>query len=227
MVSDAIPFKAVIFDMDGVLIDSEAAYANELIDVFGARGLDVTKDEIYGLVGSSQKTFTSSLARWFARNGLGTMTPDEAVALYYRWTAGSSYDYAALLNPGVPETLAALRERGVRLALASSSPMNNIQDVLGQCGIAGMFEVVVSGEQFHESKPNPKIYLHTMEVLGLPAAACCCVEDSAFGIEAGKRAGLTVIAKREERFGFSQDQADIIVDTIPEVLVAVQLGGKR
>lgn len=212
------PFRAVIFDMDGVLIDSEAAYANELIDVFGAHGLDVTKDEIYGLVGSSQKTFTSSLARWFARNGLGAMTPDEAVALYNRWTAGSSYDYAALLNPGVPETLTALRGRGVCLALASSSPLDNIQDVLGQCGIADMFEVVVSGEQFHESKPNPEIYLHTMGVLGLPAEACCCVEDSAFGIEAGKRAGLTVIAKREERFGFSQDAADLVIDEIPELL---------
>ena len=72
--TEAFPFSAVIFDMDGVLVDSEAAYAEELIEVFGARGLDITKAEIFGLVGSSQKTFTTSLARWFERNGLGSFT---------------------------------------------------------------------------------------------------------------------------------------------------------
>lgn len=98
--------------------------------------------------------------------------------------------------------------------------MDNIVDVLGQCGIADAFEAIVSGEQFHESKPNPEIYLHTLDVLGLPASACCCVEDSVYGIEAGKRAGLTVVAKREERFGFSQDEADVIIDAIPDLLGA-------
>ena len=128
------------------------------------------------------------------------------------------YDYRALMNPGVPETLAALRERGVRLALASSSPMDNIREVLDACGIAGAFEVVVSGEQFHKSKPNTAIYLHTCELLGLDPAVCCCVEDSPYGIEAGKRAGLTVFAKREERFGFSQDEADAIIGGVPDLL---------
>ena len=91
--------------MDGVLIDSEAAYAEELIEVFGSRGLDITKAEIFGLVGSSQKTFTTSLARWFERNGLGSFTPEDAVALFNRWTEGTVYDYAGMLNPGVAETL--------------------------------------------------------------------------------------------------------------------------
>lgn len=216
--TDRFPFRAVIFDMDGVLIDSEAAYVDELVEVLGAHGLDVTRSEICRLVGCSQRTYAATLARWFERNGLGSYAPEEAVALYDRWAAGRSYDYAALLNPGVPETLEALRAAGVRLALASSSPMDNIEDVLGQCGIADAFEVVVSGEQFQESKPNPEIYLHAVDVLGVPARSCCCVEDSVYGIEAGKRAGLTVFAKREERFGFSQDEADIIIDEIPDLL---------
>ena len=77
---------------------------------------------------------------------------------------------------------------------------------------------MVSGEQFKESKPEPDIYLHALDLLGLPAVRCCCVEDSVPGITAGKRAGLTVIAKREERFGFSQDAADKIIDQLPELL---------
>ena len=96
--------------------------------------------------------------------------------------------------------------------------MGNITHVLDVCGLTGAFEYVTSGEQFHESKPNPEIYLHTLDLLGLPASVCCCVEDSVPGITAGKAAGLTVIAKREDRFGFSQDAADFIVDSIPDVL---------
>ena len=119
---------------------------------------------------------------------------------------------------GEAETLAGLKERGVRVALASSSPLNNIEEVLGTCGIREYFEFLVSGEQFKRSKPDPDIYLHAIDRLGLPADRCCCVEDSLYGITAGKRAGLTVIAKREERFGFSQDAADKIIDQLPELL---------
>ena len=84
--------------------------------------------------------------------------------------------------------------------------------------LSGKFEPIVSGEQFHESKPDPEIYLHTLDLLGLPAGACCCIEDSVYGIAAGRAAGLTVIAKREERFGFSQEGADRIIDAIPDLL---------
>lgn len=216
--TDRFPFKAVIFDMDGVLVDSEAAYADELVSVFGEHGFDVTREEIYRQVGCSSKVFRGMLRRWFARNGYDGLTPDEAYTTFRQWAGNDGYDYAALLNPGVPETLAELKARGVRVALASSSPMENIREVLKQCGIADAFEVLVSGEQFHESKPNPEVYLHTLQLLGLPAEACCCVEDSVYGIEAGKRAGLTVFAKREERFGFSQAEADAIIDQIPDVL---------
>ena len=96
--------------------------------------------------------------------------------------------------------------------------MDNILDVLGQCGITDRFEVIVSGEHFRESKPDPEIYLHAMEPLGLTADECCCIEDSEVGNTAGKRAGLTVFAKREERFGFSQAAADQIIDSVPDLL---------
>ena len=90
--------------------------------------------------------------------------------------------------------------------------------MLDQLGIADAFELVVSGAELRESKPNPAIYLLTLEQLGLPAAACCCIEDSVPGITAGKRAGLTVFARREERFGFSQAEADAILDRVDDIL---------
>lgn len=215
------PFRAVIFDMDGVIVDSEYAYAQEERAFLDAFGIEVSDEEIAQTVGCSRETFNQTVAQWWERGGYGTFTPDEAIARFNEWGKSYVYDYRALMNPGVPETLDALRARGLRLALASSSPMDNIREVLQACGIEDEFEVIVSGEQFHESKPNPEIYLHTCEVLGLDPGVCCCVEDSPYGIEAGKRAGLTVFAKRENRFPFSQDKADVIIDTVPRILEVI------
>lgn len=214
-------FRAVIFDMDGVIVDSEYAYAQEERAFLDAFGIEVSDEEIAQTVGCSRETFNQTVAQWWERGGYGTFTPDEAIARFNEWGKSYVYDYRALMNPGVPETLDALRARGLRLALASSSTMDNIREVLQACGIEDEFEVIVSGEQFHESKPNPEIYLHTCEVLGLDPSVCCCVEDSPYGIEAGKRAGLTVFAKRENRFPFSQDKADVIIDTVPGILEVI------
>lgn len=62
--------------------------------------------------------------------------------------------------------------------LPARLPMDSIEEVLNACGLSDAFEYVVSGEQFKESKPEPDIYLHALDLLGLPANRCCCVEDS-------------------------------------------------
>lgn len=214
----AFPFRAVIFDMDGVIVDTEAAYIVEQRVFLDEHGIDVPTEELNAMVGTSHETFVNALVDWWERGGYGIFTPDEAYARFEEWSSRYVYRYRDLLNPGVVETLDELARRGVRLALASSSRMDNILDVLGQCGITDRFEVIVSGEQFRESKPDPEIYLHAMERLGLTADECCCIEDSEVGITAGKRAGLTVFAKREERFGFSQAAADQIIDSVPDLL---------
>ncbi len=214
----SFPFKAVIFDMDGVIVDTEKFYFDELAVMSDELGLGITLEERKRQVGMSHQDFQRSLQMWAARGGYGELTGDEAEDIYNRWAAGRPRPYAQLLNPGVRETVTSLHDMGVRVALASSSPLANIRDVLAACGLTGRFDPIVSGEQFHQSKPDPEIYLHTLDVLGLPAEACCCIEDSVYGIAAGRAAGLTVIAKREERFGFSQEGADRIIDQVPDLL---------
>ena len=217
----AFPFRAVIFDMDGVIVDTEAFYWRELRAFSDALGLGITDEELDRQVGQSHQAFQRSLVAWLARGGREGLSPAAAEAVFNDWSRGYPCDYAELLNPGVHETIGSLRDLGVRVALASSSPLASIERVLGECGLSDAFEIIVSGEQFHESKPNPEIYLHTCEVLGLDPSACCCVEDSPYGIEAGKRAGLTVFAKRESRFPFSQDKADVIIDTVSGILEVI------
>lgn len=214
----AFPFDAVIFDMDGVLVDTEFYYQKELERYIDYLQISVTRDELNAIVGSSHRDFQQVLVDWHERAGLGKLSVEAAEARYEVWASAYPCDYRKLLNPGVSETLVGLKERGVRVALASSSPLNNIEEVLDTCGIRDHFAFLVSGEQFKRSKPDPDIYLHAIDRLGLPADCCCCVEDSLYGITAGKRAGLTVIAKREERFGFSQDAADKIIDQLPDLL---------
>lgn len=216
----SFPFAAVIFDMDGVLVDTEWAYKQELVAFGKDMGFGLTDEELNALVGTSSQAFTDILIEWYGRIGrdYDAKAARDAYAAWF--DAYTPLDFASLLNPGVRETLDELHARGVRTALASSSPMRDIEAVLAACKLEGAFETVVSGEQFHESKPNPEIYLHSLDLLGLPADVCCCVEDSVPGITAGKAAGLTVFAKREERFGFSQEAADAVIDQIPDLLTA-------
>ena len=219
MAQTDFPFAAVIFDMDGVIVDTEKFYLDTLAKLFEAEGIEVPFEDLCVTVGASYKDFKRNLVRWFELGG-EHLAEEEALARYNVWEERNQPDFAALLNHGVVETIAELKRRGVRVALASSSPMSNILLVLEACGLSDAFELVTSGEQFHESKPNPEIYLHTLENLGLPAGDCCCVEDSVPGITAGKAAGLTVFAKREDRFGFTQEAADRIIDAIPDLLEA-------
>lgn len=219
MAQTDFPFAAVIFDMDGVIVDTEKFYLGTLAKLFEAEGIEVPFEDLCVTVGASYKDFKRNLVRWFELGG-EHLAEEEALARYNVWEERNQPDFAALLNHGVVETIAELKRRGVRVALASSSPMFNILLVLEACGLSDAFELVTSGEQFHESKPNPEIYLHTLENLGLPAGDCCCVEDSVPGITAGKAAGLTVFAKREDRFGFTQEAADRIIDAIPDLLEA-------
>lgn len=213
--------KAVIFDMDGVLVDSEAAYRKVREAFFAGEGVAVSSEELDALAGASRKVERRLYVEWWKRSRGEELSADQIARREDRYWDEHPIDYRAIMNPGVPEALGELARRGYRLAVASSSPLEHIVKVLDVCGIAGFFEVVESGDELHQSKPNPEIYLLTLEKLRLPAEACCAVEDSDQGLEAARAAGIYAIAKREERFGFTQGAADTVVDGIPDVVGAV------
>ena len=79
-------------------------------------------------------------------------------------------------------------------------------------------DVIVSGEMFQESKPNPEIYNYTLSKLNLKPEECIAIEDSTYGIQAAKGAGITTFAKRDDRFHFEQDMADVVIDDLLQII---------
>ena len=182
--------KAVVFDMDGVLIDSEQYYQDRLMEYFRAMKVDLPPQRLNLLVGANGK-----MNLWpKILEGIELPQPyDEfMVGMREYRHAQRIEDYQALLFPGVEETLKALKAQGKKLALASSSSFAMIEKMLSDTGLYPYFELVTSGGMFKESKPNPEIYLFTAEKLKLDPRQCVVVEDSPYGIQAGVSAGMTV-----------------------------------
>ena len=130
--------------------------------------------------------------------------------------------YAHIMNPGLIELLNEIKARGWKCAVCSSSPRVKIDQALEECNIASYFDYVVSGEQFTQSKPNPEIYLHAAEMLGVDVSKCLVIEDSKMGIEAGKNAKMKTIGLIDRRFGLVQCSADILVDSLSDVLASIK-----
>lgn len=205
--------KAIIFDMDGVLVDSEMFYIDLFRDFIGRFGGEADEKILFSIPGaSSRRTWELMISMWPE-----PITKEELRTLFYETYPDFIAPYGKIVFPGVREVLDELRSMGCRLALASSTALSGIDAMLEQTGFRHYFEAVVSGHAFKESKPDPEIYLYTMSQLGLSAQDCAAVEDSTYGIQAGKNAGMTVIARRDERFSFDQSLADYQIDEIREL----------
>lgn len=207
--------KAVLFDMDGVLIDSETVYMDILYSNLVQKYGFLNREDLYPIVGMDSES-THLFLYQVTREPLDNAAFDLYMEAVYRDMHVD--DYKDILNPGVMETLEFLKKRKFKMALASSSKMYLIEKVLEQCGIASFFDYVISGEQFAESKPNPEIYLTAMREIGCTPDECIVVEDSSYGIEAGLSAGTYVIAKKDERFNIDQSKADHQINAIDEII---------
>lgn len=126
-------------------------------------------------------------------------------------------NYQELLFPGTLPVLMWLKEHGYRIVMATSTPKEKAEEVTRVCGFDVFMEFVLCGDMFHESKPNPEIYLKCLELLNLPKDKCLIVEDSTYGIEAALRAGIPVAARWEKRFSVNQEGADWYINSLEEL----------
>lgn len=210
--------KAVIFDMDGVLIDSEPIYMYHTILFFQQFGIQLEDKEVRKLAGSSNAHGWEMMASWWKEE----ITPNEMKTLYGVSEPKDAFFYSDIANPYVKYVLNHLCQEDFQLAIASSSPMNAITDMVEECQLKGYFNLLVTGMDFAASKPNPEIYLSTMERLKVTPEETIVVEDSHYGIEAGKKAGATVIALKDERFYPDQSECDYLVNDLLEAYLLIQ-----
>ncbi len=204
--------KAVIFDMDGVLIDSEPVYLRDTLQFLDNHQVHVNYRDLFPLVGSDSRTFWQILADMWNQ----PISAEEVKMLYNNEVREFNYD--CIVNAHVKLLLPMLKEMKIKIGLASSSPLDNILTVLDDCNIKQYFDCIMSGEMFAQSKPDPAIYLSAMEALQVTSEQCIAVEDSAIGIKAAKAANMFVVAKEERRFGFHQEEADTIIIDLLEIL---------
>ena len=199
--------NAVLFDMDGILYDSEVQYAKVTERVMRSLGYTGPSESLYETIGKTsdgtwQLLFDLLEGNWSRR---------EIETAWVKDNLAHPIDYRAIMFEDIPETLKTLKENGFLMACCSSSKKEVIAQSLDAMGIAEYFGFTVSADEIEHPKPAPDIYLLAARKLGAPPENCWVYEDSQIGIEAGKRAGMKVIARREDRFRQNQSGSDYIV----------------
>ncbi len=182
-------YEAVIFDNDGLLLDTELAWTRAETTLFARFGHVFTDDHKRDLLGTPRDIGARKLERYLGAPGRGEELVDELGRLAHEEVLEGVDP-----RPGAVELLAALRAAGVPHALATNSVPEFVERVLNQAGLDDAFEVIVSVADVPRPKPAPDIYLEAARRLGQPPQACAALEDSPTGVAAAAAAGMFVIA---------------------------------
>ncbi|WP_225730287.1 MULTISPECIES: HAD family phosphatase [unclassified Nocardia] len=199
---------AVVFDMDGVLIDSEPVWERVRRGYVAERGGTWLPDTQTRLMGMSTGEWSAYLS---ADLRVGAEPGQVAADVIARMA--EHYDTEVPLLPGAVDAVRRLRERWP-LGLASSSPRTLIDVVLKHTGLADCFDATCSTEEVERGKPAPDVYLTVTAALGVRPEVCAAIEDSSNGLRAAHAAGLRVIAAPRPEYPVAADAADLAAVTI-------------
>jgi beta-phosphoglucomutase len=180
---------AVIFDMDGVLVDSYHAHYLSWLEIARPSGLTFTEAEFGATFG---RTSREIIEHFWGKGRMGQAeiaAMDAAKEAAYREIV--AWDFPAM--PGAKETIAALHAAGFRLGIGSSGPPENVELVLDRLGIRPWIRAVVTGKDVTRGKPDPQVFLLAAERLGVRPPQCVVVEDAPVGIAAAHAAGMAAV----------------------------------
>ena len=181
--------RAVLFDMDGTLIDTEKYYRVFWPKAMAEFGYHMTDEQVLSMRSLGRPFAPARLKDWF-----GEELDYYAVRARRTEMMEAQLDLDGIqLKPGAVEILEELRRRGILAAVATATPPERTEKYLGLTGIRPYFSKIISATQVKEGKPSPDIYLYACEQLGLSPEECLAVEDAPNGILAARRAGLRVV----------------------------------
>lgn len=188
--------KAVIYDMDGVIIDSEPLWREALIHCFNKVGFDFTQDKCRVTQGMR---LIEVVEYWYAQQPWDGKSI-EAVEQDILSKVTQLITEKGIAMEGVYESISLFKAKGYKISLASSSASSLINVVLDKLNIRDEFEVVNSAEFLKLGKPHPEVFIKTAEDLNVSAINCLVIEDSFYGVLAAKAAVMQVIVVPEEKY---------------------------
>ena len=205
--------KAIIFDMDGLMIDSERVTYNEYVKKLQTLGYDDFTEEIYKqCLGKNKEGICQVFFDQYGNDFPMIEVWDDV----HDWIDESLRKYVPK-KKGLDKLLKYLKENHYKIALASSSSERLIDKALTTSGIIDYFDLITSGNSFKQSKPHPEIYLYVIEKLHITKKEALIIEDSTPGIQVAINAGIDVIAVKDDRFSIDQSQANHIIGDIIDV----------
>lgn len=207
--------NAVIFDMDGVVVNTEPIGYRANREMYKALNITVP-DEVYAtFIGNSDKMIVQKLKDLYKLEQSHQELLDEKYKYYF--TAFDTAEDLELL-PGVKDLIIDLYKNGMTLVLASSASKRKIEAVFTRFGLHDYFKAKVSGEDFEISKPNPEIFIDAVAKTGFSKEQCIIIEDSTNGIKAAKAAGVYCIGyKSAHSMGQDTSLADMVITDFKEL----------
>ena len=207
--------RGVIFDMDGVLTDSEPLINAAAIAMFSEMGLAVQPDDFLPFVGAGEDRYIGGVAEKYRFPLDLPGAKRRTYEIYLELVPARLKAF-----PGAPELVRACRQAGLRLAVASSADEVKISANLRQIGLPReTWDAVVTGEDVGPKKPAPDIFLSAAAKLGLAPAECVVVEDAVNGVQAAKAAGMRCVAVAQTFPAAQLQRADVVRQNIAEVSI--------
>ena len=205
-------FKAVIFDMDGLMVDSMMHWLELDQHIFEECGVKLTEDMVKYMTGKSE------------RENINWLKIEHGIDLSgqhlnkRRGAIEEIYNNKTQMMPGIFDLVERIYKSEYKQAIASGAPLHAVQKVVNRFGWQDHFTILVSAEDVdHVGKPDPRIFLHTAEKLGIDPKDCVVFEDAENGVVAAKRAGMMCVAVPDSRWSFGVfGEADLIVDSLED-----------
>ena len=214
------PLRAAIFDLDGVLADSEPWWNEIDTKLLAENGVTYRGEYHQDVLGVSYR-----VAVEFYKEKFGLSASVEELMRRRGEIATEFFANRVGLFSSTKRTLERLRDMKVRLAVATSSVSASARPFLDRHGLTLFFDVIVTGDEIERGKPDPDIYLHAADKLGVAAHECLVIEDALSGIAAGKAAGMRVAAIPDRRFvdaGVYEKEADFVLENLAEIPTLVR-----